>query len=169
MVSGMQWRRFLAHLSTTRLRLRRSFPDATLSAIEREITRGESTHDGELRFAIEVALHPLAALRGQPARDRAVTLFANLGVWDTAANNGVLIYVLLADHCVEIVADRGYNGRVTATEWAGVCHLMERAFAASGYEAGALEGVRAASAIIARFYPPTGDGRNELPDRPVVL
>jgi uncharacterized membrane protein len=94
-------------------------------------------------------------------------VFARLGVWDTEANNGVLIYLLWADHDVEIVADRGFNGRVTAEEWAAVCHRMEAHFRANRPQQAVVEGVKAVGALVAKHFPAID--RNELPDRPVML
>jgi len=149
--------------------MRRCFPTSTLDAIEQAITRTEFAHSGEIRFAIEVALDPWEALRGYTPRDRALEVFANLGVWDTAANNGVLIYVLLADHDVEIVADRGYNELVTAAAWAAVCATMRDAFSRGDYRTGAVAGVDSVGALIAPHFPVAPGDRNELPNRPTLL
>jgi uncharacterized membrane protein len=110
-------------------------------------------------------------LAGKSPRQRAVEVFAGLGVWDTESNNGILIYVQLADRDVEIVADRGFNGRVDASEWTAVCSAMEEAFRAGQFEAGAVAGVQAAGRLLARHYPPLPGGRDEdeLPNRPAVL
>jgi uncharacterized membrane protein len=86
-------------------------------------------------------------------------VFAALGVWDTEENNGVLIYVLLADRDVEIVADRGYNLRVTSDQWTEVCHAMERHYATGGHGAGSIEGVQAVGGITTHF-PPVPGGRD---------
>ena len=96
-------------------------------------------------------------------------MFAKLGVWDTEYNNGVLIYLLLADRDIEIVADRGFEGQVAEAEWQEVCRCMENEFRAGQFEAGALAGVRRVSQLVARHFPPRADDRNELPDRPVVF
>ena len=109
--------------------------------------------------------------RARTPRARALQVFAALGVWDTEANNGILIYVLLADRDVEIVADRGFNGRVSPAEWAAVCNTMEEKFRSGQYERGAVEGVHEAGRLLARHYPPLPGGRDEdeLPNRPAVL
>jgi uncharacterized membrane protein len=106
-------------------------------------------------------------MRGVPPRQQAVETFARLGVWDTEANNGVLIYVSWADHDVEIVADRGFNGRVTEQEWAAVCRRMEQSFARGSAREAIIEGIQAVGALIARHFPTTD--RDELPNRPVML
>jgi uncharacterized membrane protein len=167
----MDWGRYFRHLFSTRRSHLRAFPVATLDAIEAAITASEKLHSAEIRFAIEGSLEPNEVWRGKRPRARALEVFAALGVWDTAANNGVLIYVLLADRDVEIVADRGYNLRVSANEWADICHAMERLFQAGDYEAGSLEGVRRVGDILAAHFPPLPGGRDEdeLPNRPAVL
>jgi uncharacterized membrane protein len=167
----MDGRRWFRHVFATRRELGRAFPLSALSAIEGAITASELLHSAEIRFAIEGALEPGAVWRGKTPRARALEVFAALGVWDTAANNGVLIYVLLADHGVEIVADRGYNLRVTSDEWSAVCAAMERMFRAGEFAAGALEGVRQVGEILAAHFPPLPGGRDEdeLPNRPAVL
>lgn len=163
----MKMRRLLKHLSTSRPATRRAFSPATLQEIETTIKTCEQRHGGEIRFAIESALHPRAVLQGLTPRQRALQLFAQLHVWDTYANNGVLIYVLHADKDVEIVADRGLNGLVTPAQWQAVCTKMEQAFKTRDYRTGCLEGIEAASRLIAQHFP-TRD-RNELPDGPTVI
>jgi len=160
-------KRLLTHLVTTRWQVRRAFSERVLSAIETAIQTAEKTHGGEIRFAIERDLPANDVLRGCAPRDRALQVFSHLGVWDTHANNGVLIYVLYADRDVEIVADRGFNTLVSADEWASVCSKMETLFRAGDFEGGAVEGIAAVSQLIARHFAAVD--RNELPDRPVML
>jgi len=93
--------------------------------------RVRAAHSGEIRVAIEGALEPGEVWHGKTPRERALEVFAALGVWDTEANNGVLIYVLLADRDVEIVADRGFNGRVPDSEWQAACEDIRREFRAA--------------------------------------
>lgn len=161
--------RWLSNLTTTHFALRRHFPAATLSTIDAAITAAERDHRAEIRFAIETAL-PLGELLGGvtgPMRARAV--FSSLGVWDTAENNGVLLYVLLAEHCIEIVADRGFAGRVAAAEWESICRGMEEAFREGRYEAGTLSALERIGDLARTHFPAAGDDRNELPDRTVLL
>ena len=167
----MQWKRALRHLLSTRGDLNRAFPPSALDAIERATAASERAHSGEVRFAIESSLDPVDVLRGQAPRARALQLFGELGVWDTEHNNGVLVYVLLADRDVEIVADRGLNGRVSDAEWAAVCGAMEASFRAGRHEEGALEGLRRIDELLSREYPAAPGARNpdELPNRPLVL
>lgn len=161
--------RLLRHLFTTDLKRRRCFPAHVLGVIEREIRASEQHHGGEIRVAIETALEGPALWRDLAPRERAIDVFARLRVWDTEHNNGVLIYILLADQDVEIVADRGYRERISGHEWEGACREMEAEFRAGKFEAGVVKGIRAVAAIIARHFPRSPHDRNELPDRPALL
>jgi uncharacterized membrane protein len=167
----MDWRRWLRHATARDRAIHRAFPPSALDAIERAIDESERLHTGEIRFAIEGSLEPGRVWRAVTPRERALEVFAALGVWDTAANNGVLIYVLLADHDVEIVADRGYNSTVDADRWSAICHDMERHFGAGRFREGAVAGVRAVGQLIAAQYPPHpgAPDRNELSNQPALL
>ncbi|MDI9238930.1 TPM domain-containing protein [Lysobacter sp. LF1] len=150
---------------------KRLFPGESLQRITQAIARSEQGHTGEICFAVEPALHPRAVLNGTLARDRAHEVFASLRVWDTHANNGVLLYLLLADHRIEIVADRGFAGRVSDEQWRGVCQLIEERLRAGEAEAGVMAGVEALSAILVEHFP-RAEGQhdaNELPDLPYIL
>ncbi|RPE75478.1 TPM domain-containing protein [Vulcaniibacterium tengchongense] len=149
----------------------RLFPAASLQRIAAAIADSELRHRGEICFAVEPALPPLAVLRGADARARAHEVFVQLRVWDTEANNGVLLYLLLADHRIEIVADRGFAGKVDDEQWRGVCHLIEERLREGEPEAAVLRGVEALSALLTLHFPRAGDDRdvNELPDRPHLL
>ena len=161
--------RVVPHLLLPRVVLNRRFPAATLKAIEGAVGASEKRHRAEIRFAIEVALDVRALWRVRTVRDRALEVFADLAVWSTAERNGVLIYVLLAERHVEIVADHGLTGRVSDAEWREVCALIEREFVQSRWREGALHGIEAATALLAREFPASGGNRNEQPDRPIVL
>ncbi len=165
----MNLRRITRHLFTTSLHTHRCFPTHALTAIEQEIRAAEGRHNGELRFAIETALDGPALWHDLAPRQRAREIFARLGVWDTARRNGVLIYLLLADRDVEIVADRGFDALVNPAEWEGACRLMETHFQARRYKEGALAGIHAVSALIERHFPPEPRDLNELANRPVIL
>jgi uncharacterized membrane protein len=160
--------RILRHLLTPDWRVRAHFPARTMRAIEVAIADTERAHAGQIRFAVETTLEFAPLLRGVSARERALEVFAQLRVWDTEANNGVLIYLLLADHDVEIVADRGIHAKVGAAEWERICHAMEKHFRAGRFEQGVLEGIRAVGAQLARHYPGAARG-NELPDAPIIV
>ena len=162
-------RRIGKHLLEHHWRARRVFPPKVLAAIEQAIRAGEATHSGQVRFVVEGALDGKPLFRDQPARERALDLFAHLRIWDTAHNNGVLIYLLLADRKVEIVADRGIDAKVGATGWAEICKAMETDFRSGNFERGVIAGVEAVSRHLAAHFPKHGGGRNELPDAPVVM
>jgi len=145
------------------------FPPEVLAAIEAAIKAGEAGHSGQVRFVVEGALDGAPLFRNQSARERALDIFGQLRIWDTAHNNGVLIYLLLADRNVEIVADRGINARVGAAGWEKICAAMEIDFKARNFEAGTIKGIQAVSRELAKHYPGSGGGPNELPDTPVVI
>lgn len=159
--------RTLRHLASTGWGLRQAFDSQVLAAIEQAITATESTHGGEIRFAVEDNLNATELWSGTTPRERAIEVFARLGVWDTQLNNGVLIYVLWADHDVEVVADRAFTERVSDQEWREVCQRMEQLFAQHQVQQAAVEGIRAVGSLIARHFPAVD--RNELPNRPVLL
>lgn len=157
------------HLIEHRWRARRVFPPKVLDRIEAAIKAGEATHSGQVRFVVEGALDGAPLLRDQSARERALDIFSHLRIWDTAHNNGVLIYLLLADRKVEIIADRGIDARVGAEGWMRICRDMEAEFRAGRFEAGVVKGIAAVSNELARHFPRTGPHPNELPDKPVVI
>ena len=161
--------RLLRHLSTPRWRVRRTFSPATLHVIERAIREAEATHEGQICFAVEAALEILPLLRGVSARERALDVFAQHRVWDTEQNNGVLIYLLLADRDVEIVADRGIHSRVGHADWEHICRKMEEEFRAGRFEAGVLSGINAVSRHLSHHFPSRQKGKNEISDRPLIL
>jgi hypothetical protein len=165
----MSMKRIARHLMATRWRVNRAFPGGTLIAIDRAIKASEATHRGEIRFVVEGALDTAPLLRGQTARERAIDVFSQLRIWDTERNNGVLIYLLLADRNVEIVADRGIDAKVGPREWERICRNMEAAFRQADFEGGVVGGIREVTRHLAEHFPPIGDDRNELPDKPVVL
>lgn len=162
-------RRWLQNLTTTHFALWRWFPATTLAAIDAAITASEQHHRAEIRCAIETALSAGQLLRGVAGPARAAEVFASLGVWDTAENNGVLLYVLLAERTIEIVPDRGFAAVVTPAEWAGVCAEMEVALGAGRYEEGTVMALEQISTLARQHFPAMGYDRNELPDRTVLL
>jgi uncharacterized membrane protein len=165
----MNIRRIGRHLLEHRWRVRRIFPARVLAAIEQAIKAGETTHSGQVRFVVEGALDGKPLFRDQPARERALDIFSQLRIWDTAHNNGVLIYLLLADRQVEIVADRGIDARVGAAGWEKICTTMESDFRAGDFDHGVIKGIEVVSRQLAAHFPKHGAGRNELPDAPVVM
>lgn len=164
----MELRRLARHLLSFRSRLGRASDAATCRAIQEAVEASERTHRGEIRFAVESRLAAASVWRCETARERALELFATLSVWDTAENSGILVYVLLADRRVEIVADRGYTG-VTAEQWREVCHAIEGAYREGRFREGSVEGVHACARHAARLFPSEGSDPNELGDEVVVL
>ena len=163
----MNIQRLWRHLTASPWRIRRVLPRSAMQAIERAVRDSERTHRGQICFAIEGALDLGPLLRGRTARQRAIEVFSRLRVWDTDHNNGVLIYLLLADHDIEIVADRGIHAHVGAEGWEKICRQIETAFRDGRFEEGIVTGIRAVGELLARHYP--GTGSNEIPDKPVVL
>jgi len=161
--------RIAKHLLQTQQRLNRAFPPQTLIAIEKAIKASEAAHVGEIRFVVEGALDGMPLFKGQSARERAIDVFSQLRVWDTEHNNGVLIYLLLADRDVEIVADRWINAKVRPEEWEKICRAMEISFKQENYEGGVVSGIEVVTTHLAKHFPATGADRNDLPNNPVVL
>jgi len=157
------------HLVEHRWRARRIFPPEALALIEQAIKAGETTHSGQVRFVVEGALDGAPLFRDQSPRDRALDIFSQLRIWDTAHNNGVLIYLLLADRDVEIIADRGIDEKVGAAGWQKICQSMEADFKAGNFAGGVIKGIAAVSQQLAAHFPKQGPGPNELPDTPVVI
>jgi uncharacterized membrane protein len=149
--------------------VRRHFPANAMRNIEAAIAQSEAGHSGEIRFVVEAALHPVELLRGEKPRERALELFSRLGVWDTQHNNGVLIYLLLADHDVEIIADRGIDREVGAQGGQAICLEMESAFRQGRFEQGVVTGIERISELLRRHFPAGAVNPNELPDAPLVL
>ncbi len=165
----MTFMRALKHLFATHWGTRRCFDSETQKRIETCIGQVEAEHAGEIRFAIETALDLPELISGLASRQRALQVFGQLGVWDTANNNGVLIYVLRADHSVEIVADRGIGARVLQSEWDAVCRTMEDHFRGKRFAEGSEAGIRGVGRLLAKHFPNAPGDRNEQPNQPVLL
>lgn len=161
--------RFWRHLTTEHWSARRAFPAGVLDRIQAAIAAGEKRHDGQICFAVEAALPLQLVLKGESPRDRAIEVFSRLRVWDTEHNCGVLVYLLLADKDVEIVADRGIHAKVGEAAWVEICRTMEAAFGERRFEDGAVAGIEAISALLIEHFPRVAAGENELSDRPVIL
>jgi len=161
--------RFLRHLFFTRWTTRRRFTPRVLADIEAAIRETESLHAGEIRFVVETALDLPELLQDLPPRQRAMQVFGHLGVWDTVHNNGVLIYLLLADRIVEVVADRGIAARIAQSEWDDVCHEMQRHYREGRFAEGSVAGVRGVGRLLSRHFPGKLGDADELPNQPVLL
>lgn len=162
---GRLWRHAFARPA------RSLFPADSLQRIAGLIRASESRHRGEICFAVESDLPLGEVWRDVSPRERALQAFSNLRVWNTAANNGVLIYLELADRRIEIVADRGFEGLVSAEQWRGICQLMEERLTAGEPEAAVAEGIEAITAVLEAHFPqrPGEVDEDELPDEPVIL
>ena len=170
MTSHPPIRRLFRHLCTDRATVRRTFPKTSLQRIETLIAAGEIEHRGQLRFAVEAALPLSRVLHGTKPRERALEVFGSLGIWDTAENCGVLVYLLLADRDVEILADRGIHAQVGTAAWEAICRTMEKAFREGRFGDGVEAGLAEINTLLVRHYPREGQpAGNELSDRPVLL
>lgn len=151
--------------------VRRALPPEMLDRLERRVSASERRHSGEIRICVEAGLPMSYLWRDATARERAIMMFSKLRVWDTADNNGVLIYLLLAEHAIEIVADRGIDSHVSAEAWAAMAQRMGAAFREGRFEDGLTQALEEVSALLVEHFPlAEGDAdRNELPDAPVVL
>lgn len=165
----MKIKRIVKHLLATHGQVRRAFPRSALREIEHVIKASEADHTGEIRFVVEGGLDGAPLFRGQSSRERAIELFSQLRMWDTQDNSGLLIYLLLADRAVEIVADRGISAKVSPNEWTRICREMETAFRQSDYARGVAGGLQSVTRHLVEHFPADGRNPNELPDKAVVL
>ena len=165
----MDLRRIVRHLIMTPWRVRRAFPSKTLGSIEHAIKLAEADHSGQIRFVVEGALHGARLFHAQPPQERALEVFSMLRIWDTEHRNGVLIYLLLADRAVEVVADRGVHVKVGSPEWQNICRQMEAELRAGRYESAIVNGIRSVGRHLTQHFPTARRGPRELPDAPVVL
>lgn len=166
----MKTRRIARHLLMTDSTVRRAFPRHVLDTIENAIKASESVHSGQVRFAVEGSLDGAPLFAGQSARERAIDVFSRLRVWDTEHNNGALIYLLLADRAIEIVADRGLNSVVSPAQWTEMVQRLSAALRAGNFEDGLTQALEEVSAVLVQHFPADGSNPNpnELDDRPVL-
>lgn len=162
---GRAWR----HWRSSASEAKQAFPDTTLDAIAEAIDLGERGHRGEVRLIVEKSLPFEAAWDGITNRQRALGLFADYGVWDTEDNCGVLIYVNLAEHKVDIVADRGIDRKIDAATWQAVCRTMTDGFRQGRFHDATLAAVAQVNDLLRQHFPSSGERPNELPDRPLML
>ena len=161
--------RIFKHLLAPRWLAARYFGPALAAEVGAAVVVAESNQRGELRFVVEGPIPFVYLWHERNARQRADDLFANLRVWDTEENSGVLIYVQLVDHCVEILADRGVAAKVPQAEWDAICRSMESAFKSADYRAGALSAIKRAGELLEQYFPAVERNPNELADQPVLL
>ncbi len=153
-----------------RMQVHKAFPQATLDKIQTAIAAGEQDHLGEVCFAIEGGLSWFEALTYTSTRDRAEAAFARLRVWNTEANTGVLIYILLAEQAIEIVADRGIAAKVELEQWRAICASLGQACREGSHAEGTMAAIASIHALLTKHFP-AGGGSNpdELPNRPVII
>lgn len=161
--------RFLRHVWMSPIQRDRMFPQATLDTLEKVIVESEKNHSGEIRFVVEAELTAGQLWADVSSRQRAIDVFSELRIWDTEQNNGVLLYVMLADRKVEIVADRGIDRTVGADRWRAICKEIELRYRRGEFFEGTRIGIEKIAAELAHAFPATGENRNELPDKPVVM
>lgn len=166
-------RRVLKHRWLDESAAQRVIPQDLLQQLAARVSDSEQRHTGEIRIFVEASLPLSYLLRKAPLptiiRQRAVTMFGKLRVWDTEHNNGVLIYLLLAERAIEIVADRGLNN-VLPDHWQNIISRMRGAFQAGDFKTGLnLAVAEVETLLVQRFpYAPDQVRSNELPDEPVM-
>ncbi|WPB56751.1 TPM domain-containing protein [Xylophilus sp. GOD-11R] len=152
--------------------IRKSIPPELVAQLQRQVAASERHHTGQIRVCIEAGLPTSYLWRDATPRERALTLFGKLRVWDTEENNGVLVYLLLSEHAIEIVADRGLNRHVGPGQWQHLVAHMGDAFGAGRYQDGLTQALDDVTTLLATHFPTRDDGTqhpNELPDAPVLL
>lgn len=162
-------KRIFRHLTTTSAAGRRAFPPAGMEAIQAAIARGEKLHRAEIRLMVETSMDVGALLEGRSSRHRALELFSEYRIWDTEENSGILVYINLADHQVEIIADRGVNKLLDAAQWQQVCRTITAGFAAGRYDESVVEAIDSLNATLHPSLPAGDDNPNELSNRPLML
>jgi len=146
------------------------FPPQTLRKIEACIQKSETEHSAEIRFAVESSLGFFDLLQDTSCFDRGVDVFSELRIWDTENNNGVLVFLLLADRKVEIIADRGLNDKIDKEEWLAICQVMEKSFSQHHFEIGVIEGINHITETLAKYYPKIKQNKiDELSNKPVIM
>jgi uncharacterized membrane protein len=166
---SMNITRLIKHLLHFPWLVHRKFPPTALNKIEQAIKSSENQHSAEIRFAVESSLSFSELLQNTSCFDRGVEVFSELRIWDTEYNNGVLIFLLLADRNVEIIADRGLNSKIAKDEWQQICKLMEQSFKKNEFEAGVLIGMDEITKKLIQHYPAENNNIDELSNKPVIL
>ena len=161
--------RFIKHMFSHPWQVNRHFSVEALRTIEKAISASERKHAGEIRLVVEAGLHPYEILCKKTPKKRAIELFGRLNIWDTEHNNGVLIYLLLADRDVEIVGDRGIDKHLGHDGWEAICREMEALFKVGEFEAGVLKGIADISAHLTKHFPQNGASKNEVSNNPIVM
>jgi TPM domain len=162
-------KRLVRHLLMTQGQLKRCFKSSVIEAIDEEIRISERSHSGEICFVVEAALDCYSIVKNKSPTARAMELFSRMHLWDTENNSGLLIYVLLADRTVVILADRGIHAKVGDEPWQKICLTMENHFKKGDYEYGAIAGIRAVTEQVEKYFSTAYADRNEISNRPVLI
>ena len=164
------FKRMLRHRWLDEADTRRAIPSELIERLAGRVAASEQRHSGEVRIYVEAGLPASYLLRDATPRERAVAMFGKLRVWDTEHNNGVLVYLLLAEHAIEIVADRGLANKVPQDEWQAIVARMGSAFRDGRFEDGLTQALEEVSALLVAHFPlAKGEvNANELPDEPVL-
>ena len=160
----MRLKRFFKHRWVNEASTRYALTPELLKRIEQRVRGSERRHSGEIRICVETSLPLHYLYRHEPTstlvRDRAVEIFSTLGVWDTANNNGILIYLLAVENAIEVVADRGLNGAMNGDAWTPIVAEMGEAFRRQDYEGGLTRALEEVSAVLMQHFPLQSDERN---------
>ncbi len=162
--------RLLRHRWLDESDTRKAMPPDLVERIARRVSASEQRHTGEVRIYVEAGLPMSYLWRSATPRERAVAMFGKLRVWDTEYNNGVLIYLLLAERAIEIVADRGLARHVPQEEWRAIVTRLGAMLHEGRFEDGLTQALEEVSAMLVQHFPSAqGDANvNELPDEPVL-
>jgi len=165
----LKFSRLFKHLFATTRHTKKYFSASALKDIENAIAASEIGHSGQIQVVIETSLSPYALIHQQSPRDRAIEVFSLQNIWDTEHNNGVLIYLLMADHAIEIIADRGIHLNVGDEFWQQTCRKIENQLKNGFFLGGVLEGILEIDQILRKFYPSEVITPNELSDHPIII
>lgn len=167
----MDWSRIARHVMASQRGTHKLFSTDTMQRLQESIASGEATHRGEVRLIVESALPLRKVRRGMSTRQRALDLFGTFRVWDTEENNGVLLYINVADRKLEIIADRAASRRIGDPHWQTVCGVAQASFRKGEFERGLTQALASIHDALSVAFPADGHTprKNELPDAPVVL
>lgn len=168
-VGDIMIKRFITHLCTSKSKVKQLFTQEGLEQITLAVAKSEKLHRAEIRVVIESHLSFHDLVSHTTSRDRAIKLFSDQRVWDTEDNSGVLLYLLIADRTVEIVADRGITRLVSSDRWNEICQNICKRFGNKKFKDGILDGIDEISKLLAKHFPSNGEDVNELSDKPVML
>lgn len=161
--------RLLINIFTTHYLTLKTFNRGCIERIKLAITSSEVNHSGQIRFVVETSLPLRYILKNKECRNRAIEVFSEQRIWDTEFNNGVLIYLLMSEKSIEIVADRGINAKLDSTFWSEICRDLAYKFGVGDFEQGVLDAISRVDLILRQEFPSGGNAINELPDSPIIL